>query len=197
MVEFLYGIDAGVFLFVNRTIQNAVFDLLMPFLTDLNQNKPALVVVALLWVLLLVKGGRRGRIAALLLIPAIVVSDQLSSSVIKPLVDRVRPCHELLDVRLLVGCGAGRSFPSSHAVNHFAGAWVLAHYLPKLRWIFFSIAGAVAFSRVYVGVHYPSDVVGGALIGAAIGYGMVKAAEAAEHFVKSRRFVNEPTSEDR
>jgi len=187
MADFLYGIDVAVFTFVNRTLQNAAFDVLMPFLTDLNRNKPALVVVALLWVLLLVKGGRPGRIAALLLIPTIAVSDQLSSSVLKPLIDRARPCHELLDVHLLVGCGGGRSFPSSHAVNNFAGAWVLAHYIPKMGWIFFSIAGLVAFSRVSVGVHYPSDVIGGAVIGIAIGYAMVQAAEAVDRFVKVRR----------
>lgn len=196
MADFLYGIDVAVFTFVNRTLQNVVFDVLMPFVTDLNHNRPALVVVALLWVLLLVKGGRAGRIAALLLIPTIAVSDQLSSSLIKPLIDRARPCHELLDVHLLVGCGAGRSFPSSHAVNQFAGAWVLAHYLPKPRWAFFSIAGLVAFSRVSVGVHYPSDVVGGGLIGVAVGYAMVQAAEAVDRFVKSRRSPNAPTGEN-
>lgn len=195
MADFLYGIDVAVFVFVNRTLQNVVLDVLMPFLTDLNHNKPALVVVALLWVLLLVKGGRPGRIAALLLIPTIAASDQLSSSVIKPLIDRARPCHELLDVHLLVGCGAGRSFPSSHAVNNFAGAWVLAHYLPKAKWAFFSLAGLVALSRVYVGVHYPSDVIGGGLIGIAVGYVMVKALEAVERLVKSRRSPSEPTSE--
>jgi len=197
MADFLYGIDVAVFSFVNRTLQNVVFDVLMPFVTDLNHNKPALVVVAILWVLLLVKGGRPGRIAALLLIPTIAVSDQLSSSLIKPFIDRARPCQELLNVHLLVGCGGGRSFPSSHAVNNFAGAWVLAYYLPKPRWAFFSIAGLVAFSRVYVGVHYPSDVVGGGIIGIAIGYAMVQAGEAVDRFVKTRRAPDEPTAENK
>lgn len=196
MADFFYSIDVAVFVFINRTLQNAAFDAVMPVLTDLNHNTIARVVVVLLWVLLVVKGGRSGRVAALLLIPAIAISDQLSSSVIKPLIDRARPCHELLDVHLLVGCGGGRSFPSSHAVNNFAGAWVLAHYLPKGRWIFFSIAGLVAFSRVVVGVHYPSDVIGGALIGVLIGFAMVQAAESVDRFVKGRRSRKDSRAEN-
>lgn len=76
-----------------------------------------------------------------------------------------RPCHALQNVHLLVSCGSGFSFPSSHAVNNFAGALILAFFFPRNKWWFFGIAAIVAFSRVYVGVHYPFDVIGGAVIG--------------------------------
>jgi undecaprenyl-diphosphatase len=167
--EFLLGVDRSLFYFCNQNLRNWIFDAIMPFLTDLNRKPLALVVVGLLWLLLLTKGGRHGRVVALLLIPTIVVSDQFSSSVLKFLVERVRPCHELPDVHLLVGCGSGYSFPSSHAVNNFAAALLLAYFLPRWTWAFFTFAVVVAFSRVYVGVHYPSDVVGGAMIGLCIG----------------------------
>lgn len=137
----------------------------MPILTDLNKQPIALVIVGMLWVLLLVKGGRNGRIAALLLIPTIYLGDQLSSTYIKHMVDRLRPCFTLDDVRLLVPCGSGYSFPSSHAVNNFAAAVVLAFYVPKGKWWFYAFATAMAFSRPYVGVHYPSDVLAGSIIG--------------------------------
>jgi undecaprenyl-diphosphatase len=127
----------------------------------------------MLWLLLLVKGGIRGRWAAILLVPTIVLSDQLNSFWLKFIVERLRPCHELLDVRLLVGCGSGYAFPSSHAVNNFAGALVLSYFLPRWTWAFFTFAGIVAFSRVYVGVHYPSDVVAGAIVGMAIAGGVI------------------------
>ncbi len=104
-----------------------------------------------------------------LLIICIIISDQLSSSVIKPLVGRLRPCQALEGVRLLVGCGGGKSFPSSHAVNNFACAVVLSHFFPRARISLFVFVSLVAISRVYVGVHYPSDILGGAVLGMLIG----------------------------
>jgi undecaprenyl-diphosphatase len=180
--EFLLGLDRSLFYFCNQNLRNWLFDAFLPFLTDLNRKPLALVVAGFLWLLLLIKGGRAGRIAALLLIPTVVISDQLSSSVLKFLIERVRPCHELSNVHLLVGCGSGYSFPSSHAVNNFAAALVLAYFLPRWTWAFFTFAAVVAFSRVYVGVHYPSDVLGGAAIGMLIGGGVIVAFRVAEEW---------------
>jgi len=167
--EILTDLDRNLFYFCNQGLRNWFFDALFPFLTDLNKKPVALVLVGILWLLLLMKSGRHGRIAALLLLPTIALSDQLNSSFLKFIIERPRPCHVLANVHLLVSCGSGYSFPSSHAVNNFSAAIVLAYFLPKWSWAFLSFAGLVAFSRVYVGVHYPSDVVAGTVIGLAIG----------------------------
>ena len=167
-MDTLLYIDRQLFHFLNQGLRNPLFDIVLPFVTDLNRKPLALVLVVLLWLLLLVRGGKNGRIAALLLVPTIVLSDQLNSSWLKYIIERARPCHELLDVRLLVGCGSGFSFPSSHAVNSFAAALILSYFLPRWTWAFFIFAGVVAFSRIYVGVHYPSDVLAGAILGMAI-----------------------------
>jgi undecaprenyl-diphosphatase len=173
MMDTLLQMDRRLFRFLNQGLSNSLFDIVLPFITDLNRKPAALVAVAMLWLLLLVKGGIRGRWAAILLVPTIVLSDQLNSFWLKFIVERLRPCDELLDVRLLVGCGSGYAFPSSHAVNNFAGALVLSYFLPRWTWAFFTFAGIVAFSRVYVGVHYPSDVVAGAIVGMAIAGGVI------------------------
>jgi len=180
MNEFLNDLDVQVFYAINRTLRNPVFDLTMPFLTDLNKHRIVLllVVVILLW--MIVKGDRSIRLAALLLIPTIILSDQLSSTVIKFMFDRLRPCHALPDVHLLVPCGSGYSFPSSHAVNNFAGATVLSYFLPRARWWLFGFASTIGCSRVIVGVHYPSDVVGGGVIGMIVGVCVVWLFRAAE-----------------
>jgi len=108
----------------------------------------------------------------------ILLSDQISSSVIKPLFARLRPCNDpgwAGSVRLLLdGCGAGYSFTSSHAANHFALAIYLTNtlrsFFPKwLPTVLLIWAASVAYAQMYVGVHYPLDVLGGALLGAAIG----------------------------
>lgn len=169
MADFLYSIDLSIFYFINHSLQNLLFDGVMPFVTDLNKKPGILALVAIGWVVLFIKGGAKGRTVALLLIPTIVFSDQLNSGFIKSLFERLRPCHTLPDVHLLVPCGSGYSFPSSHAVNNFAGAFVVSYFYRTLSWAMYGFAAVVSFSRVYVGVHYPSDVVVGALVGIGCG----------------------------
>lgn len=187
MADFLYSIDLSVFYFINHSLQNLLFDGVMPFLTDLNKKPGVLVVVAIGWVAVFIKGGPRGRTVALLLIPTIVFSDQLSSAFLKSLFERLRPCHALSDVHLLVPCGSGHSFPSSHAVNNFAGAFVVSYFYRKLQWALYGFAGMVAFSRVYVGVHYPSDVLVGALVGIGCGALVIVVFQQGERWWKKYR----------
>lgn len=170
MIEFLYSIDVSVFFFLNHTIANPVLDLVMPFLTDLNKQKPVLLLVVVWIALALWKGGRRGRSAIAVLAVTILLSDQLNSAVFKELFGRIRPCRALEGVRMLVDCGGGLSFPSSHAVNNFAGAFVISSFYRKQKLYWYVFASLVALSRPYVGVHYPSDILAGSIIGMAIGF---------------------------
>jgi undecaprenyl-diphosphatase len=187
VLDVLVDLDRELFRFLNQGVQNWLFDQVLPFLTDIHRNPVGMVVLAILWLLLLTKAGRPGRIAALLLIPTIALSDQLNSSILKFLIERPRPCHELVNVHLLVGCGSGYSFPSSHAVNNFAAALVLSYFLPRWTWAFFCYASVIAFSRIYVGVHYPFDVLAGALIGLMIGIAVILAFRQAEEWWRRNR----------
>jgi len=141
----------------------------MPFLTDMNKKPAVLALCAAILLWMIIRGKSTTRLAAIVLIITIIISDQFNSQVIKFWFERVRPCHTLHSVNLLVGCGSGYSFPSSHAVNNFAAALILAFFFPNQKWWFLGFATAVAFSRIYVGVHYPSDVIGGGIIGLIIG----------------------------
>jgi undecaprenyl-diphosphatase len=164
MADFLYSLDKSVFYFFNHSLHNSVLDVVMVFVTR-TDTLHFRIFYGVVWLVLMVKGGRRGRTVALLLIPVIAASDQLSSSIIKHLVSRMRPCFTLPDVTLLVPCGSGLSFPSSHAVNNFAAATLFSFYYRRWTWAFVTYASIVALSRPYVGVHYPSDAAGGAVIG--------------------------------
>jgi len=165
VLDYLNLADIKLFHFINTALSNPAFDMIMPFLTDLNKQRIVLVIAATLLLWMIIRGNRPVRMAAILLIVTIIISDQLNSSVIKYWLLRQRPCRMLENVRLLVSCGSGYSFPSSHAVNNFAAALILSFFLPRAKWWFFGFAAIVAFSRVYVGVHYPSDVIGGGIIG--------------------------------
>jgi undecaprenyl-diphosphatase len=175
VIDFLYSVDTWLLLFFNRTLANPLGDFLWPLITDWDKQWPARIVLIAVWLWMMTRGGIRGRTAALLLIPLLFLSDQFNSSLLKEFFHRFRPCH-LVDgvpvvpeIRLLVGCGGGMSFPSSHAVNNFAVATLLGYYYKRGRLWMYLWAGIVAVSRPFVGVHYPSDVLGGAFVGIIIG----------------------------
>ena len=103
----------------------------------------------------------------LLVLAADVVADLLAY-VIKRLVDVDRPPVRYAEPKALVHVPHDHSFPSGHAATSFACATVLALAFPRLAAPLYVLAAAIAYSRVYVGVHYPFDVVGGALLGVAV-----------------------------
>ncbi len=179
MIDFLYSIDVAVFHFINVTIANPVGDVLWPLITDYDRFLPVRIVLLTVWLLLLVRGGTRGRTAAILIIPILFCTDKLSSAVIKEFVSRLRPCAApggvpiVQGIHMLVDCGPGKSFPSSHAVNNFAVATLFSSYYRKYRAGFYGWAAIVALSRPAVGVHYPSDILGGALIGVCVALALI------------------------
>ena len=107
----------------------------------------------------------------------LVLTDQVSSHVLKPLLHRPRPCHDPLlanHLRLLLNnCSGSFSFTSSHATNHFGFAffiyYTLRSYFGKWSYLFFFWAATISYGQVYIGIHYPIDVAGGALLGTGIG----------------------------
>jgi undecaprenyl-diphosphatase len=168
-VDQLIAFDRYLFERINLDWTNGFFDWLFPSITDLNKSPVfLLVVVALLgfWIY-------RGRLHAtkwiLVLVLAAGLSDAFSYRVVKALVERPRPAEAGMQVTFRTHFHSGSSFPSNHTANMFAAATVLTGAFPAGAPVWFLIAAAVGYSRVYVGVHFPLDVIGGALIGVAIG----------------------------
>ena len=169
-MDFILKLDTCLFYLINQTFQNPLFDWFMPFITEKYHWFPVwgLLAAWLLW-----KGGSRGRMMVLLIIPVIILSDQISSHVIKPLMARPRPCIVLPDVHLLSTRKTSYSFPSSHAANFFALAAFFSYFYRKYTCLFFTVAALVACSRIYIGIHYPFDALGGALIGICCAYTVI------------------------
>lgn len=188
-MDFLVNIDTQLFYFLNKTLANPVSDAFFPFITKL-ENWYMLIIFGLIWALL--KDGARGRFFVVALIIGILISDQTSSNLIKHAVERLRPCKTLEDINLLINCGSGFSFTSSHATNSFAAAAVITSFYKKYTWAFFTTAALIAYSRVVCGVHYPADIIVGSVLGLALGYMW---ASVFKYFVMKTKFGSSVYSE--
>ncbi len=177
-------IDQQLFLFLNSA-NSPFWDKVMSFMS-------MRVVWAPLYIAILIYLGirykRRFWIIILFIILAVVLSDQISG-IIKNAVDRPRPCHESSLqglVHMVNGvCGGMYGFVSSHAANSFNVAFLSLMFIKK-RWYTICIiiwALAVSYSRIYLGVHYPADVLCGAMLGALIGWSVYKLYEAADKLI--------------
>lgn len=145
----------------------------MPYVRERDFWLPLYAVLIIYFILLFRKWSWIPILAAAITVTA---TDQISSSLIKPWVGRLRPCNDPLisaQVQLVVNCGSGLSFVSSHAANHFGIACFLIILLQaRIKWITpvaLLWATLVSFAQVYVGVHYPADVICGALLGTTVG----------------------------
>ncbi|MFC6101818.1 phosphatase PAP2 family protein [Olivibacter domesticus] len=174
MLTSILHFDTDLFLLINQDMANTFFDWLMPHLRNPFTWAPLYLFIIIFSIRMYKK---RGVIMILFLLATFGAADFLSASVIKPIVKRVRPCNEITlqgEVMNRIRCGSGYSFPSSHASNHFAMALFLIMVYKKrwkhIVWLGFLWAFSISFAQIYVGVHYPLDVLGGALFGSLIGY---------------------------
>lgn len=165
MLEAIITWDQGTFLLINSTWHSPLFDRLFPFVTSWKNFAIPFLLVALL---VTVMGRLRGLHFVILAVVTVLVADAISARLGKNLVERTRPCHALEEVRLLVGCTTSPSFPSNHAVNASVLATLALLYARLLLLPAAIGAMLVAYSRVYVGVHYPLDVLAGVVLGVAV-----------------------------
>jgi undecaprenyl-diphosphatase len=166
-------LDRHLFRLMNDAWTNSALDLFMPFLSGVaNDGLLWLAVLAVIAVL----GGKVGRWAALAGLVALGVG-AATSDILKELTAQARPFLVLSDVHLAIDPPDSYSFPSGHATSAFAtsSGVIFTHRrllgrVPHWDWGLLALAGAVAYSRVYVGVHYPSDVLVGVVLGTFIGW---------------------------
>ena len=202
-MHWLQTLDTDLFLFVNRSLANPFFDWLMPVLSGNGGVKGGFIALAVAASLaLLCFGNRRARLFVALMVLIVATNDGLLCNTIKHTVARPRPFVTLSEARVfgIVGkgyvppdemaanTGSRNSMPSSHAANWFAATMVaFLFYRRSLRFML-PLALGVSFSRIYNGVHYPSDVLAGAILGAGYAAAAVIGLEAAWNWIGKKWF---------
>jgi undecaprenyl-diphosphatase len=172
--------DRGMFEVINKSMANGFLDTLLPLFSDFSIW---LVPLAILWIFHFIRTDRRGRLIAIGCFLVLAATDQISDNFLKPMVHRNRPCNVIPAVHYYDDRGEwlttdkfalttykhSFSFPSNHAANIAGQAMYWSYFLPHLTPAMILVAAAVGFSRVYLGHHYPADVVAGYLIGILLG----------------------------
>ncbi|MFN8237642.1 MAG: phosphatase PAP2 family protein [Chitinophagales bacterium] len=187
LLNCLKNFDYIGFQFINQTIANSVFDFLVPPLRNAYTWIPLYLILA---AYVIHSRKKEAWYYVLYVLAAFALADSITHTILKPLFDRSRPCYnELLTVRLLVDhCGGRLSFPSTHASNHMAMALsivlsgIFSNKWIQLCWILW--AAIIGFAQVYVGLHYPADIIAGFVAGsvlAGINYKLILPALRAIH----------------
>jgi len=190
-MDFLYEIDKSLFYLINVEGRSPLLSPVMEFVTDFKNWKfpiAALTTLHLLWMFFapLFRGGSvaegfrglkralaKGIVFLAVAGASLGAGDFLNHEVNKPFFGRMRPCNELTDISITAPCNRSYSFPSSHAVNVTALAAVMSYEYRLFSPVICAVALLVCYSRVYLGMHYPFDVLAGILFGLFCGGGAV------------------------
>lgn len=174
-MEWLQAIDEQLFILINGKLHHPILDFIMPIVRDKEVWIPLYLILVGYAIYKFKVGAWK---VVVLIILTITATDQISSNVVKPYFERERPCNALAEtnpeLRTLISCRNSWSFTSSHATSHGAAAVVISGILFGFRrkWVMiFSVwALWVCWAQIYVGVHYPFDMLGGLVLGCSIGF---------------------------
>ena len=163
MLQVIQNIDEKLLSFIQLNIRNPVFDKVMPLLSFLGNWGMIWLILAVAFII-----SKKYRKMGVTMLLTLLLCTLTGNSLIKPLVERVRPCNVNMLTHLLIARPTDFSFPSGHTTASFGAAVTILCYYKKLGIAALIFAFLIAFSRLYLYVHYPSDVLAGVILGTAM-----------------------------
>ena len=164
-MDFIQNVDFSILYWIQDSLRCVFLDVVLPFLTNLCNNGEIWIVCGVV-----LHFFRKYRRFGIFLLFAMLMGSVIGNDIIKPLVQRARPCHIDEAVELLVKRPSSFSFPSGHTCSSIVAATVLTRANKKFGYAAIPVAILIAFSRLYVFVHFPTDVLAGALLGFTLGF---------------------------
>lgn len=171
MLDFLQKQDTALFLLINHLPHNFFLDTFFGVITFSGYLGIAWIVISLL---LYFRNKKKYRRLLFLIFLTDLISIIIVEWILKNMIARPRPSVSIAEAIVPFDFYHSFSFPSGHATIAFAAAYILGRQYKKLKWLYYFLAFLISFSRIYLGKHYSSDVVGGAVIGFLIGFGSYK-----------------------
>lgn len=181
MSDCLQTLDENILFFIQEHIKCPALDRVMVFITSLGDAGFIWITLGILF--LLIKQYQK---CGITLLCVLKVANYLCSKVLKPFVGRVRPCNKFPQIPLLIPALHSPSFPSGHTMSSFACATVLYYFDKRIGIAGYILASLIAFSRLYLFVHYPTDVLGGILYGISVAIIMIYCMKAIYHHIIKR-----------
>jgi len=150
--------------FIQNNLRSDFLDTILPIITYLGSGGAIWILAALIFIAI-----KKYRLIGISMIIALILSVLIGNVILKPLIARIRPFEVNTAIELLIGPPTDYSFPSGHTLSSFAVAIAVFCTNKHFGSIALVLASAIAFSRLYLYVHYPSDVFGGLIIGILVG----------------------------
>lgn len=159
-MEFIYSFDIRILMWIREYLECKALDNTMKVVSTLGNAGAIWIFIGIILLF-----SRRYRGIGITLLLALLITSILGEGIIKNIIQRPRPFVSNPNIKIIIDAPLSYSFPSGHTASSFAAAGVLAKYFKDKKYLFYGFAILMAFSRLYLFVHYPSDIIGGIILG--------------------------------
>jgi undecaprenyl-diphosphatase len=160
MMSFVQSFDNSILLYIKDNMHGIIMDKSMVISTYLGNGGIIWIIIAAILII-----NKKYRKIGFMALGALILSTILGEEILKNVVKRIRPSEDIQAWNLLIAKPLSYSFPSGHTTSSFAVAGVLAKYFKRYAFEFLGLASLIGFSRLYLYVHYPTDILAGAVLG--------------------------------
>lgn len=178
LLNAIQSIDTSIILIISNYLHNSVLDKLMVLITSLGNGGTIWIIISIAML-----SSKKYRKVGIMALTAVALTAIFGEGILKHLIRRLRPFASIQTLNVIIKKPLTYSFPSGHTAASFAAAGVIGKHIKKYKLEVYILASLIAFSRIYLFVHYPSDILGGIILG-------ILCYKIAEFIVQNSKVIN-------